>query len=192
MIGSIKAEHKTTKNREKTGSRISPAMTAESQLPRAAREQQQYQGAALPLQDTNNSRWNNDIYSCPVAIKWSLLSAFLSVAVQWEQQGWSTCVCVICAVSEPSTVTTSCKNSVSTGKRLQVPVRGRTRATRLCAGVGIVCLTPFPFCLLLAGQFIQWSTLECSSLVSLAFWGRKSLFTWVSSLALHTQLSAPH
>lgn len=99
-------------------------------------------------------------------------------------------VCAVCALCS-RTAMTNCKNLVSTGKRQQVPVRGRARATRLWAGFGIVCLTPFPFSLSLAGQLIQWSTLKCSSLVSLAFWGRKRLFIWVSSLALHTQLSAP-
>lgn len=49
-----KGRAQNNESREKIGSRISPATTAKPQPPRA-REQQRYQGAALPLQATNNS-----------------------------------------------------------------------------------------------------------------------------------------
>lgn len=74
-------------NREKIGSRTGPAVTAESQLP-GAREQQWYQGAALPLQGTNNSHWNQWHFLMFSGIKWSLLFSALLL------QGGAARVCV--------------------------------------------------------------------------------------------------
>lgn len=52
-----KSRAQNNKNRKKIGSRISPAITAKTQLPRAKQRVAAIQGASLPLQDTYNSHW---------------------------------------------------------------------------------------------------------------------------------------
>lgn len=123
MINSIKAEHKTRKRERKlaAGLALLWLQSPSHQEPESSSNTRVLLShCRTQITPTETS----DIYSCPVAIKWSLLSAFLSAAVAGRSVGVQHLgVCVICAL---------CLRTLCCHDKLQNPCQHRKGAAGPC------------------------------------------------------------